>query len=151
MKIDTNGAESNKFTPKCPFLCIYYFSTYMIILFMVVQFETYIEYIFLVSNMGTNYTDNELVLLAIIQNISTPATPEKIEQKAKKLYKTDELIYNGPKPEFTNEDIFGRTWNQLITKDYIRHIDSKDNVPFLFSVAIGSDPFKTGHTMHRWT
>lgn len=96
---------------------------------MVVQFETYILYLLLCFYMSPNFTENELVLLAIIQNISTPTTPKKIEEKAKKLYETDELIYNGPKPEFTNENIFGRTWNQLITKDYIRHIDSKDNVP----------------------
>jgi len=42
--------------------------------------------------MSTNFTDEEIVLLAIIQNIPAPITPEKVEDKAKNLAETNELI-----------------------------------------------------------
>lgn len=36
-------------------------------------------------------------------------------------------MYQGPKPEFTDSEIFNSAWNQLLTKEYVKSVGSTPN------------------------
>lgn len=75
-------------------------------------------------------SDEATVLLAIIESHGY-VTPDDVERRAKKIDRaSDDVVYSGPKPEFTQKSVFSEAWNELLSTDRLREVGStQDNRP----------------------
>lgn len=75
-------------------------------------------------------SDEATVLLAIIESHGY-VTPDDVRRRAEKIDRaSDDIVYSGPKPEFTNKSVFSPAWNELLESDRLEQVGStNDNRP----------------------
>lgn len=74
-------------------------------------------------------SDNAIVLLAIVESYGY-LTPDEVKNHAQMFSKaSDNIVYDGPRPNFMNNQIFDSAWNELLSSGMLIQVGSNDNEP----------------------